>query len=143
MSPAEHDEPIGESLEEPTEPITARGPLADNLDFMMPSLDLETPPADDKSSSAHQPSKQAASTPDDELMSFDLGSLSLDLGEDKVTVAGDFVDDTMDPLETKLALADEFRAIGDDDGARALIEEVLAEAAGDLRSKAQNALAKL
>jgi len=56
------------------------------------------------------------------MMEFDMGSLSLDLGEDKVTVAGDFVDEAMDPLETKLALADEFRAIGDDDGARALIE---------------------
>jgi pilus assembly protein FimV len=143
MSPAAHEEPLGESVEEPTEPITTRAALADNLDFMMPSLDLEKPPADNESASAHQPSEPAASTPDDELMSFDLGSLSLDLGEDKVTVAGDFVDEAMDPLETKLALADEFRAIGDDDGARALIEEVLAEAAGDLRSKAQNALAKL
>ena len=143
MSPSAHDEPLGESLEEPTEPITTRGDLADNLDFMMPSLDLETPPAADESASAHQPSEPATLSPSDELMSFDLGSLSLDLGEDKVTVPGEFVDEAMDPLETKLALADEFRAIGDDDGARALIEEVLAEAAGDLRSKAQNALAKL
>ena len=51
--------------------------------------------------------------------------------------------DTQDPLETKLALADEFRAIGDDDGARALIEEVIAEASGAMKAKAERALSKL
>ncbi|WP_309375921.1 FimV/HubP family polar landmark protein [Rhodoferax sp.] len=142
LAPA-HDEPHEELLEEPSEPITARGALTENLDFTMPSLDLETPPTHDDSASANKPSEQAASKPDNELMSFDLGSLSLDLGEDRVTVPGEFIDEAMDPLETKLALADEFRAIGDDDGARALIEEVIAEASGDLKSKAQNALAKL
>jgi len=42
-----------------------------------------------------------------------------------------------DPLETKLALAEEFISIGDEDGARALIEEVMSEATGDMRAKAQ------
>ena len=41
------------------------------------------------------------------------------------------------------ALADEFRAIGDDDGARALIEEVIAEASGAMKAKAERALSKL
>jgi pilus assembly protein FimV len=45
-----------------------------------------------------------------------------------------------DPLATKLALAEEFKAIGDDDGARALIEEVISEASGDMKIKAQRAL---
>jgi pilus assembly protein FimV len=40
------------------------------------------------------------------------------------------------PLETKLSLAEEFRAIGDLEGARSLAEEVLAEASGALKSKA-------
>jgi pilus assembly protein FimV len=48
-----------------------------------------------------------------------------------------------DPLETKLALAEEFVSIGDEDGARALIEEVVAESSGDMRAKAQRALANL
>jgi pilus assembly protein FimV len=85
------------------------------------------------------------------MLEFDLGSLSLDLDpppkkvEDGVDA---FLENTSisppdNPLETKLALADEFVSIGDDDGARALIEEVIAEATGDLRSKAQAALAKL
>ncbi|TSE20676.1 hypothetical protein Tigna_01869 [Tepidimonas ignava] len=48
-----------------------------------------------------------------------------------------------DPLETKLSLAREFEAIGDVDGARILAEEVLAEAQGALRERAQAFLAQL
>lgn len=48
-----------------------------------------------------------------------------------------------DPLATKLALAEEFVSIGDDDGARALIEEVIAEASGELKTRAQRALSSL
>lgn len=139
------EEPAFEApQEEPSGPSTVRDPLADDLDFSLdtPELQLDLPPTADEAA-ASSASNNAATQANNELMSFDLGSLSLDLGEDKVTVPGEFVDETMDPLETKLALADEFRAIGDDDGARALIEEVIAEAAGDLRSKAQSALAKL
>ena len=48
-----------------------------------------------------------------------------------------------DPLATKLALAQEFNAIGDPDGARSLAEEVLAEASGDLKTRAQRFLAEI
>ena len=48
-----------------------------------------------------------------------------------------------DPLATKLALAQEFNAIGDPDGARSLAQEVLAEASGDLKQKAQRFLAEI
>ena len=48
-----------------------------------------------------------------------------------------------DPLETKLSLAEEFRAIGDLEGARSLAEEVLAEASGSLKTKASAFLADL
>ena len=42
------------------------------------------------------------------------------------------------------AIGDDIRNwIGDDDGARALIEEVIAEASGDLKTKAQRALSSL
>jgi pilus assembly protein FimV len=47
------------------------------------------------------------------------------------------------PLATKLSLAEEFNAIGDTDGARSLAEEVLAEASGDLKSRAQRLLAEI
>lgn len=80
---------------------------------------------------------------DSGMLEFDLGSLSLDLDSpsEQPTEAPD--GSSEDPLETKLALAEEFVSIGDEDGARALIEEVVAEATGDMRAKAQRALAKL
>jgi len=53
---------------------------------------------------------------------------------------GDLADD---PLATKLALAQEFNTIGDSDGARTLIEEVIAEASGDLKARAQKMLSEL
>jgi pilus assembly protein FimV len=79
--------------------------------------------------------------PADGMLEFDLGSLSLDL--DSSDSSGDESISGEDPLETKLALAEEFVSIGDNDGARALIEEVVAEASGELRAKAQRALANL
>ena len=46
-----------------------------------------------------------------------------------------------DPLARKLELAEEFRQIGDIEGARDLLEEVVAKAdEGALRSKAQGML---
>jgi pilus assembly protein FimV len=78
-------------------------------------------------------------TPDAGMMNFDLGALSLDLGasSEQPTSLQD------DPLGTKLALAEEFRAIGDTDGARALIEEIIAESSGEMKAKAQKALSQL
>jgi pilus assembly protein FimV len=81
---------------------------------------------------------------DHSLMNFDMDGLSLDLDTPEAETPSDapsaFAED---PLETKLALADEFVSIGDEDGARALIEEVLSEATGEMRVKAQQALANL
>ncbi|OJU86809.1 MAG: hypothetical protein BGO13_10410 [Burkholderiales bacterium 66-5] len=48
-----------------------------------------------------------------------------------------------DPLSTKLALAEEFKTIGDSEGARALIEEVLAEASGEVKAQAERLLGTL
>jgi pilus assembly protein FimV len=45
-----------------------------------------------------------------------------------------------DPLARKLELAEEFRQIGDIEGARDLLEEVLATADGALQAKAQGML---
>ncbi len=78
------------------------------------------------------------------MMEFDLGSLSLDLDTASASLqSGSDSTSGEDPLETKLALAQEFISIGDDDGARALVEEVVAEATGEMRAKAQQVLAKL
>lgn len=79
------------------------------------------------------------------MLEFPMDSLSLDLAPPG---ASDAQDSAMsmaggDPLDTKLALAQEFISIGDNDGARALLDEVVAEAKGDMRSKAQAVLATL
>ncbi len=113
---------------------SAQAQVEDNsLDFEAPSLTVDTAPAE--SVAAPSESKPA----DSGALEFDLGSLSLDL--DGPTTEQTLVSD--DPLATKLALAEEFSAIGDTDGARALIEEIIAEATGDMKAKAQEALSRL
>ena len=92
----------------------------DSLDFDLQSFSLE-PPA------------PAPAAP----LGSDLPDLSnIDLG-----AAGDGAND--DALERKLDLADEFRQIGDNDGARDLLQEVAAKATGSLRAKAQSMLEQL
>jgi len=128
------------------EPVASMPEISLSLD------DLETPMPEDEPQGLKffatgpvpvAPQAPASQTADTGLMEFDLGSLSLDLESPAhgPTQAPDSMGE--DPLETKLALAEEFISIGDEDGARALIEEVVSEASGDMRAKAQRALAKL
>ncbi len=101
------------------------------------NLDAPAPPA-------RPPAPAPAPAHDAGMLEFDMGSLSLDLDAPTDTAGAE--PDTLsggDPLETKLALAEEFVSIGDEDGARALIEEVVSEATGEMRAKAQRALANL
>ena len=86
---------------------------------------------------------------------FDLGDLSLDLSAPSVAAAAPVAPPVQakpataadslpnDPLATKLALAEEFNSIGDSEGARALVEEVIAESSGELKTRAQRLLADL
>jgi len=139
-----------------------------DLDF---DLDLEDPtsqPAPLDTPPKTEPATLAADLHGDTgAMAFDLGDLSLDFSSTKAgdlpnlgdmaepsaadqaaldnpeTQPGGYADVDGDPLETKLALADEFKAIGDEDGARALIEEVMAEASGEVKERAERALKKL
>ena len=76
-------------------------------------------------------------------LEFDLGGLSLDLPG--AATASSLVDAGVsgDPLETKLALAMEFKDIGDADGARSLVQEVADEATGALKARAVKMLADL
>lgn len=63
------------------------------------------------------------------------GLPSLDLPEDDI--------DTSDPMARKIELAEEFRQIGDIEGARDLLNEVVAKATGGVKSKAQRMLDEL
>jgi pilus assembly protein FimV len=132
-----------------------------NLDATLPAGAMSAPAA-----SVAAPAPAPASK--DGMLEFDLGGLSLDLPSSKAapapapavvqasgpdtespTTAGSplstagFEDSSSDPLATKLALAQEFNAIGDPDGARSLAQEVIAEASGDLKTKAQKFLAEI
>ncbi len=144
------------------EPVRLSAPdltLSENdLSF---SPEAFSPPAPAPQAAAPAPTPPA----DSGMIEFDLGALSLDLDPPAVApplpvVNGDdtagapldtgssaistgFDDMGADPLATKLALAEEFSAIGDPDGARSLAEEVMAEASGPLKARAQRFLAEL
>jgi pilus assembly protein FimV len=86
----------------------------------------------------------------DEPLPFDLSGISLDLdapGVDEPTTApGDLAygaDSGQDPLARKMELAEEFQRIGDKDGARDLLREVLATASGATKTKAQGMLDRI
>mgnify|MGYP006314184495 FL=1 len=51
--------------------------------------------------------------------------------------------ETGDPLVRKIELAEEFRQIGDLDGARDLLEEVIGKAKGEIKARAQGMLDRL
>ena len=84
------------------------------------SLDLDVP--------APATAAPAPATPSSDFGGLDLPSFGE--GED-------------DPLSRKLELAEEFRQIGDTDGARDLLHEVVAKSSGAVKSRAQSMLADL
>ncbi len=149
-------------------PAAAAAPADDNsLDFSSATFDMPvaapapakaaapvaSPAAGNSLNFATEPATLSTGAADLDtsggMLEFDMGALSLDLDgptteSQKITAASDLTVDSDGPLETKFALAEEFRAIGDVDGARSLAEEVLAQSSGSLKSKAQaflNALA--
>ena len=88
--------------------------------------------------------QKATAPADNGMLEFDLASLSLDLsGPTTESPAHALTGMSDDPLETRFLLAEEFRAVGDTDGARSLAEEVLAKSSGPLKVKAQAFLSAL
>jgi len=114
-------------------PDEAAGTAGQDSELDPRELDLEFEP--------EQPAQRPEAS--QQSMPTSLDSLSLDLDDPPADRSLDLPDDSDDPLQTKLDLAEEFRAIGDEDGARSLIEEVIAGASGDLLSKAERALGRL
>jgi pilus assembly protein FimV len=110
--------------------LPARAAAADSLDFDLGSLSLDMP-AVPASATQSEPPMAADSTLD--FGDFSIGSSTPPAAEPS--------DD--DPLARKFDLAEEFRQIGDLEGARDLLEEVVNRAEGALKSKAQGMLDKL
>ncbi|MDW5443718.1 FimV/HubP family polar landmark protein [Polaromonas sp. SM01] len=131
-------------------PAVAHKSMGNGLDFSSATLTLPTAviptkpaPLDDGLDFSTEPTiSTASSLPDTSggMLEFDLGALSLDLdgpSTESQVVTVSSPSNPEDPLETKFALAEEFRAIGDTEGARSLAEEVLAHSSGSLKGKAQ------
>ena len=120
-------------------------------------------PAADPASSSSDDAEDAADVANDgrsrapidarRAAAFDLSGISLDLDQPATAtptirrhrspaVVG-LEDDGGDPLSRKLELAEEFQRIGDKDGARDLLREVLATASGATKTKAQGMLDRI
>ncbi len=100
-------------------------------------LDSITPPPAPKE-------KEPSADPISGMIEFDMDQLSLDpdsRGSELNTEQPEDADD--DPLATKLALAQEFHTIGDTEGARLMAKEVVAEATGALKLKAERFLQEI
>ena len=141
------NEPVfgGLDMDFGNEPVSAvnlpavQKPLDNSLSF-----DLDPLPLPIANKVVPTPVAAAATAQDNGMLEFDMSTLSLDLNPPitqsptltkTTTVATPVV--TEGPLETKFALAEEFRALGDSDGARSLANEVVAQADGALKLKAQ------
>jgi pilus assembly protein FimV len=67
-----------------------------------------------------------------------MSGLSLDLGQTQASETG-----ASDSMVTKLALAREFLAIGDNEGARVMAQDVAQKASGELKAQAEALLASI
>lgn len=135
-----NDNSLNFDLSPPEKAAPAPAPVAaksDMLEFDLGGLSLDLPPSAPAAAPAPvpapSPAPAAAAAP----------SLSMDALPALGGADTGLADGGDSPLATKLSLAEEFNAIGDTDGARSLAEEVLAEASGDLKSRAQRLLAEI
>lgn len=127
----------------PTQASPAEAPLEFGVD--LPSLEPTSSPAADAQGLDFGVEAPSAPAP---APAFDLGDLSLDLDTPAAPApaaepdqAGDLA---ADPMARKLELADEFRQIGDADGARELLQEVVEQAQdAGLKARAQSMLDSL
>jgi len=115
--------------------ISSRGtrtaPPAPDLSFDISSMGSLTP----------TPATPAAASTD---LDFDLGEPTQPGETDPHDLAlPSLGDDEGDPLMRQLELADEFRQIGDTEGAREVLQELIQRASGPLRDKAQAMLNQL
>jgi pilus assembly protein FimV len=120
----------------------------DELPFEVSDFDLDAGDLD-APSTHHEPS-----TVSNPPIDFDFGELSLDLDKPSAPAASPAPAELeseipeldmpsagdSEPMARKIELADEFRRIGDHEGARELLEEVVSKANGALKSRAQTML---
>jgi pilus assembly protein FimV len=118
-----------------TPPPAAPADVSGGLDF---DLNLDIGGADEKPAGGDKASQTAS-------MDMDLSSISLDLGGagDLSASGGGSADPKWQEVATKLDLAKAYEEMGDKDGARELLNEVLKDGDAAQKGQAQQLLAKL
>ncbi|MDM0058353.1 FimV/HubP family polar landmark protein [Variovorax fucosicus] len=131
---------------------TVRGSLGDGHDVDLEN-DFDTAPA------ALEPVTRIATQPDEDrtqpatlraglpgesgFIEFDMSAMTGRAPLETERGGLESLDDAESPHAIKLSLARELQAIGDAEGARSLVEEVAAEASGDLKAQARQLLTQL
>jgi pilus assembly protein FimV len=139
------DAPVPQSLSDPS---TAADPLdlSDDLDLDLPALDIEGVGGDvdlEEEFGSLEIEGFDGDAPEDDL------DLSIDFSEDSsATTAGTDEEEMVfatesDAMSTKLDLARAYLDMGDQDGARAIFEEVLAEGSDEQKDEARVLLERL
>ncbi|MDO8319829.1 FimV/HubP family polar landmark protein [Rhodoferax sp.] len=120
------------ALSEPATEVKLESlPTLEGLDFAEESAEPEPP--ESRVVAAEKPSG---------MLEFDFSALSLELEDLEPAPIDPVAALAPDALESKLVLADEFKASGDLEGANELIQQVINEADGDLKARAQQALSQ-
>jgi pilus assembly protein FimV len=134
------------SLDQPAEQPPAAAGAA--LDFDLSSINLDLPEVSEPEAPAPIPVAESAPMDDLDLppefaAMINEGSAPAAEATDPLANAFDLMEDEGDPLQRQLELADEFRQIGDTEGAREVLQELISKASGPLRDKAQAMLNEL
>lgn len=111
---------------------TADSSALDDISFDLNTLQLDTPPLETAAAAA-----QPQSGPPD----LDLSGISLDLGDSSAAPAGK--DEKWYDVQTKFDLAKAYQEMGDAEGAREILQEVLAEGDAEQKSAAESLLTSL
>ena len=131
------------SLDEP-KPIDVAGSAGSALPVIAESSLPELETASTSSGPVGEATAPTAASQPLDMIEFDFDNLSLDLDDNDVVPTQQPFMTNADALESKLALAKEFRANGDDEGARELIQQVINEADdGPLKARAQLVLSQI
>ncbi len=130
----------------------APSPAADAgaLDFDLSAINLDLPELSTPEAASPAPIPVPESAPMDDLDLPPEFAAMINEGEAPVEEAAaplanafDLMEDEGDPLLRQLELADEFRQIGDTEGAREVLQELISKSSGPLRDKAQAMLNEL
>lgn len=125
---------------EPVKPPATPADSAVDLDFDLDfSLDE---PAAAKAPDVATSGAAAAEVPT-QMLEFDFDTLSLDLDDSDAETTRHPSQAQSEALESKVALAEEFLANGDDKVARDLLQQVIDEADGPLKARAQQVMSQL